>query len=133
MHRKANTANDGFTIVEIMVVVAIIGLLATLAIPSYLRSRKRSEATQVLEDLRLIDSAVDQYAIQHSKVGGSSVGWADIQNYLKGASRLYDSGGADIFGNAFTIPPVDTVPTVPAATYATLSDVAPASFWSPYK
>lgn len=133
MHRKANTANDGFTIVEIMVAVAIIGLLATLAIPSYLRSRKRSEATQVLEDLRLIDSAVDQYSLEFHRVGGSDVEWADIRKYLKDASRLYVSGGADIFGHAFTIPSVDDVPKVPAATFSALSDVAPAAFWSPYK
>ena len=133
MNRKLNTNPAGFTLVEIMVVVAIVGLLATLAIPSYLRSRKRSEATQVLEDLRLIDSAVDQYSLEFSKVRGSDVEWADIQKYLKDASRLYASGGADIFGNVIAIPSVDGVPKVPAATFAALSDVAPAAFWSPYK
>lgn len=120
MHRKINTSHAGFSIVEIMVVVAIIGLLATLAIPNYLRSRKRSQATQVLEDLRLIDSAVDQYSLEFHRVGGSDVEWADIQKYLKDASRLYGSSGADIFGHAFTIPSVDDVPKVSAATFAAL-------------
>ena len=123
----------GFTLLEIMIVVTIIGMLALLAVPSYLRSRKRSEATQVLEDLRLIDSAVDQYALECSKIGGSTVAWPDVQAYLKVASRLYSSGGADILGNAFTIPSVDNLPKVPSATFSVLSDVAPASFWSPYK
>ena len=133
MFRYPTKNAAGFTLVEIMIVVAIIAMLATIAIPNYLRSRKRSEATQVLEDLRLIDSAVDQYSLEFNKVGGSTVAWADIQGYLKGSSRLYSSSGADIFGNAFTIPSVATVPKVPSATFAVLSDVAPASFWSPYK
>ena len=87
----------------------------------------------MLEDLRIIDSAVDQYALEFHRVGGSDVAWADVQRYLKDASRLYGSGGADIFGHAFIIPSVDEMPKVPAATFAALSDVAPASFWSPYK
>ena len=46
-----------------MVVVAIIALLASIAVPNFLRARKRSQATRMLEDLRIIDSAIDQYAI----------------------------------------------------------------------
>jgi hypothetical protein len=87
----------------------------------------------VLEDLRNIDSAVDQYPFEFHRVGGSDVAWADVQNYLKDASHLYRIGRADIFGNAFTIPSVDNLPKVPSATFSVLSGVAPASFWSPYK
>ena len=87
----------------------------------------------MIEDLRLIDSAVDQYSLEFHRVGGSDVAWADVQNYLKDASHLYRIGRADIFGNAFTIPSVDNLPKVPSATFSVLSDVAPASFWSPYK
>ncbi len=57
----------------------------------------------------------------------------DVQRYLKDASHLYRIGGADIFGHAFIIPSVDEMQKVPAATFAALSGVAPASFWSPYK
>src|SRR5664279_1036933 len=64
MLQKLNTKHAGFTLVEIMIVVAIIALLAAIAVPNFLRSRKRSQATQVLEDLRIIDSAVDLYAIE---------------------------------------------------------------------
>ena len=130
---KLKTNSRGFTLVEIMIVIAIIALLATVAMPNYLRSRKRSQATEILEDLRLIDSAVDQYALEYSKIMGNSVSWPDVQNYLKPGSRLYASGGADILGNAFTMPTVDTAPKVPAATFAALSDVAPNDFWSPYR
>lgn len=133
MLRSLNTKHSGFTLVEIMIVVAIIALLASIAVPNFLRSRKRSQATQVLQDLRLIDSAVDQYAIENNKGSGASVAWSDVQNYIKTGSRLYTSNSKDILGNAFVIPTVDTTPKVPATTFAALSDVAPNSFWSPYK
>ena len=54
----------GFTLVEIMIVVAIIALLAAIAVPGFLRARKRSQAVRVLEDLRLIDHA--RYRIDRS-------------------------------------------------------------------
>ena len=122
----------GFTLVEIMIVVAIIALLAAIAVPNFLRSRKRSQATQVLEDLRIIDSAADQYAIETNKSSGFAPAWGDIQKYMKAGTRLYTSGGADILGNAFIVPSVDTSPKVPANTFNALSDVAPSDFWSPY-
>jgi prepilin-type N-terminal cleavage/methylation domain-containing protein len=133
MLRKLNTKHAGFTLVEIMIVVAIIALLAAIAVPNFLRSRKRSQATQVLSDLRIIDSAIDQYAIETNKSGGSPVAWADVQRYIKQGTRLYTSTGRDILNNTFTITSVDGVPTVNASTYTALSDVAPAEFWSPYR
>ncbi len=133
MLRKLNTKHAGFTLVEIMIVVAIIALLAAIAVPNFLRSRKRSQATQILEDLRIIDSAVDQYAIETNKNSVTLPVWADIQPYIKNGTRLYTSAGTDILGNAFTIGSVDTAPKVNNATYNALSDVAPNTFWSPYK
>src|SRR6201986_2730974 len=67
MLQKLNTRRGAFTLVEIMIVVAIIALLAAIAVPNFLRARKRSQATRVLEDLRMIDSAIDQYAIETNK------------------------------------------------------------------
>ncbi len=133
MLRKLNTKRGGFTLVEIMIVVAIIALLAAIAVPNFLRSRKRSQATQILEDLRVIDAAVDLYAIENNKPGGATVAWADIQKYVKTGTRLYTSSGSDILGNAFTLPTVDTAPKVNTTSYNALSDVAPAAFWSPYR
>jgi len=132
MLRKLNTKRAGFTLVEIMIVVAIIALLAAIAVPNFLRSRKRSQATQVLEDLRILDSAVDQYAIENNKNSGTNPVFADLQSYIKTGTRLYTSGNKDILGSSFGTFTVDTPPKVPAATLAALSDVAPASFWSPY-
>ena len=133
MLQKLNTKRGGFTLVEIMIVVAIIALLASIAVPNFLRSRKRSQATQILEDLRQIDSAMDQYAIENNKKSGDSVAWADVQRYIKTGTRLYTSGGADVIGNAFTVTSVDSAPKVHATTFNALSDVAPADFWSPYR
>ena len=133
MLRKLNTKHAGFTLVEIMIVVAIIALLAAIAVPNFLRSRKRSQATQVLEDLRILDSAVDQYAIETNKTSGFVPVFADLQNYIKTGTRLYASTNTDILGNSFGTFTVDTAPKVPASSYTALSDVAPAAFWSPYR
>ena len=122
----------GFTLVEIMIVVAIIALLAAIAVPNFLRARKRSQATRILEDLRIIDSACDQYAIETNKSTGATVQWADIQNYLKKGSVLYNSGGNDLLGNAYAGFSVDTLPKLSATSFAKLSDVAPSDFWSPF-
>lgn len=117
-----------------LMMVAVIALLAAIAVPNFLRARKRAQATRVLEDLRLIDAAVDQYAIEHNKQGGTVLEWSDIQTALPPGSRLSNSGGVDMLGNHFGPKfTVDSEPTVPDATYRALSDVAPASFWSPYK
>src|SRR5262245_50832957 len=98
-----------FTLVEIMIVVAIISLLASMAVPSFLRARKRAQATRILEDLRIIDCAIDQYAIENNKAGGATVQWRDIQVYLKRGSVLYNSGGSDILGNFYTGYSVDSI------------------------
>jgi prepilin-type N-terminal cleavage/methylation domain-containing protein len=121
----------GFTLVEIMIVVAIIALLASMAVPNFLRARKRSQATRILEDLRVLDGATDMYAMENNKTQGSTVAFADLKAYIKTGSVLYASG-EDIFGDAYGPFAVDSSPKVPASAYTTLSDVAPVSFWSPY-
>ena len=135
MLQKLNNRRGGFTLVEIMIVVAIIALLAAIAVPNFLRARKRSQATRCLEDLRIIDSAQDQYAIENNKGTGDTVGWTDIQNYLKTGSVLYNSAGNDLLGNPYGNSAkfsVDNIPKLSSASYSKLSDVAPLSFWSPY-
>jgi prepilin-type N-terminal cleavage/methylation domain-containing protein len=131
MLNKLNKRRGGFTLVEIMIVVAIIALLAAIAVPGFLRARKRSQATRVLNDLRLIDAAVDQYAIENNKTSGSTVLVAAWTSYLKQGSALYNTGN-DLFGQTYGVQTVDQLPKVPATTYNTLSDVADTSFFSPY-
>jgi prepilin-type N-terminal cleavage/methylation domain-containing protein len=132
MLNKLNKRRGGFTLVEIMIVVAIIALLAAIAVPGFLRARKRSQASRIINDLRLIDSAVDQYAIENNRTTGSTVPVAAWTNYLKVGSTLYNTG-ADLFGNSYGAQTVDTLPKVPTNTFATLSDVADSAFFSPYK
>src|SRR5690242_10621526 len=98
---------NGFTLVEIMIVVAIIALLAAIAVPGFLRARKRSQASRVINDLRLIDSAVDQYAIENNKVSGASCGTADWTAYMKSGTSLYNTG-ADLFGRGYGVQTVDS-------------------------
>jgi type II secretory pathway pseudopilin PulG len=117
--------------VEIMIVVAIIALLAAIAVPGFLRARKRSQASRIINDLRLIDSAVDQYAIETNKKSGDSVNTADWTNYLKAGTVLYLTG-KDILGNSYGKQGVDSLPKVPTNTFNSLSDVADSAFWSPY-
>jgi hypothetical protein len=79
----------------------------------------------------MIDAAVDQYAIETSKVTGSSVNVSDWTNYVKKDTTLYTSG-QDLFSEDYGPQTVDTLPKVPATAWSTLSDVADTSFWSPY-
>src|SRR5262249_4286783 len=134
MLQKLNKNRGGFTLVEIMIVVAIIALLAAIAVPNFLRARKRSQATRILEDLRLIDGAIDQYAIENNKGAGNAVEWADIQKYLKTGSAIYNSNGTDLLGGTYSGGSfsVDSTPKLDGATYGKLSDVAPSDFWSPF-
>jgi prepilin-type N-terminal cleavage/methylation domain-containing protein len=131
MFKKLQTKHAGFTLVEIMIVVAIIALLAAIAVPGFLRARKRSQASRILNDLRMIDSAVDQYAVETNRTSGATVAVTDWTNYLKKGSLLYNTG-TSLLGSAYGPQVVDTIPTVPPNDYATLSDVAGVGFWSPY-
>ncbi len=132
MLNKMNKRRAGFTLVEIMIVVAIIALLAAIAVPGFLRARKRSQASRILNDLRLIDAAVDQYAIETNKSSGSGVGTGDWITYLKKGSPLYNTQ-KDLFGNTYGSQTVDTIPSVPTGAFNTLSDVADSAFWSPFR
>src|SRR5216684_177484 len=131
MLKAINKRHGGFTLVEIMIVVAIIALLAAIAVPGFLRARKRSQASRILNDLRMIDSAVDQYAIETNRKTGDTVNVADWTNYLKKGSQLYN-GGKSLLGTAYGNQAVDTIPKVPTADLNVLSDVASDGFWSPY-
>ena len=125
-------SGQGFTLVEIMIVVAIIALLASIAVPGFLRARKRSQASRIINDLRLIDGAVDQYAIEANKKSGDTVNTADWTNYMKAGTNLWRTG-SDILGNPYGVQVVDSIPKVPTASRTALSDVTDTAFWSPYR
>ena len=120
-----------FTLVEIMIVVGVIALLAAIAVPGFMRARKRTQAAQVKEDLRLIDTALNQYAIETGKRSGTPVGTADWTAYVKKDTRLYATG-EDVLGNEFGPQTVDEAPMVPYETYVELGDIVDDEFWDPF-
>jgi prepilin-type N-terminal cleavage/methylation domain-containing protein len=131
MKTNFSLGRRGFTLVEIMIVVAIIALLAAVGIPGFLRARKRSQASRIINDLRLIDSAVDAYAIETNKSTGNPVFVPDWTKFLKPGTNLFVTG-KDILGAPYGPQSVDSLPGVPTTSKDALSDVASAEFWSPY-
>jgi prepilin-type N-terminal cleavage/methylation domain-containing protein len=131
MKFNSSSRRAAFTLVEIMIVVAIIALLAAIAVPGFLRARKRSQASRIINDLRLIDSAIDQYAIETNKKTGDQVLVTDWTNYLKKDTNLYLTA-KDILGNPYGDQTVDSLPKVNQLSKDALSDVTDATFWSPY-
>jgi prepilin-type N-terminal cleavage/methylation domain-containing protein len=120
-----------FTLIEIMIVVAIIAILAGIAASNVLRARKRAQAVKVLDDLRTLDGALDQWALEHNKKAGDVAEFSDLQPYLKQQNKL-NLTGYDVFGQAYGPYSVDTGPKVSDFTFNALSDVAPPDFWSPF-
>ena len=76
--------SHGFTLIEIMIVVSLIALLAVIAIPSFVRARSSSEKNVCLNNLRDIDGAKQQWALENNKVNGDTPNNSDISQYLKG-------------------------------------------------
>ncbi len=130
----------GFTLVEIMIVVAIIALLAAIAVPGFLRARKRSQATAILNDARVLDGSIDQYAIENNRKGADGVTAGMLQGFLKKGTRLYTSATGtgkvlpDVIGGNYTINTFDTGVKVDAATTTNFTDVIDnaGSFWGSY-
>jgi len=134
MRTKLNN-KSGFTLVEIMIVVAIIALLAAIAVPNFLRARKRSQATAILEEMRLIDGAKDQYAIENNLSGSAPVEWPKVKLYLKVGTRLYNQPTElDALGNPITLGTIDTPPTISILTRDNFTDVIDnaATFWGSF-
>src|SRR3954467_6340320 len=102
MRIKTNR-KSGFTLVEIMIVVAIIGLLAAVAIPNFVRARGTAQKNACINNLKQIDGAKEQWAIENKKKQGDNCATTDIDGYIKGGTPSICPGGGSytvgIIGN----------------------------------
>jgi prepilin-type N-terminal cleavage/methylation domain-containing protein len=83
MKTTKRIGQKGFTLVEIMIVVAIIGLLAAIAIPNFIKARATSQANACINNLRQIDGAAQTWALETKKTSGATYALSDLRPYIK--------------------------------------------------
>jgi prepilin-type N-terminal cleavage/methylation domain-containing protein len=94
---RIHNSKAAFTLVEIMIVVAIIGLLAALAVPGFVKARKQSQGRRILNDARQQDAAIDQWALESGQTDGATIDTVAAGTYLKTAWK-----STDLLGNSFS-------------------------------
>lgn len=103
MNNKIRKDRSAFTLVEIMIVVAIIGLLAALAIPGFVKARKQSQGRRIMNDCRQMDAAIDQWALETGQTDGATINTTGAATYLKTQWKT-----TDLLNNAYSLTVVGT-------------------------
>jgi len=99
--KNMTSRKSGFTLVEIMIVVAIIGLLAAIAIPNFVRARTQSQKNACINNPRQIDGAAQQLALENKLAASSTVTTADLIPYLKAAPVCPAGGSSATFESSY--------------------------------
>jgi prepilin-type N-terminal cleavage/methylation domain-containing protein len=97
-------SKSGFTLVEIMIVVAIIGLLAAIAIPNFVKARGTAQKNACINNLRQIDGAKEQWALENKKSAGAATTDSEVNGYIKGGAPKCPAGGSYTYGNVDSNP-----------------------------
>ena len=99
----------GFTLVEIMIAVTIIGLLAGISVPNFLKARSVAQANTCISHLRDIDTATQEWAMEAKRNDKSPVEYPDIRPYLK--SQVVCPAGGNSFTDSYNLTIVSEKPT----------------------
>ena len=102
---KVKNSKSAFTLIEIMIVVAIIGLLAAIAVPNFVKARTQSQTNACINNLRQIDSGKEQLALEAKLTAGVAVTEASVDTYIKGGNTpVCPASGSYTFNNLGTNP-----------------------------
>ena len=110
-------SNKGFTLVEIMIVVVIIGLLAAMAIPAFQKVRQSSQDKAVLNNARQLSAAADQYFLENGRSTVVSTDLIGATNYVKAVNTVAAETYPANFTQGVTIT-IDGIAGIRTVTYS---------------